>query len=187
MVSGTYVLPIFDSNSLSSSEALQFYQKYQVLHVRMSPPYSSSSSSSSSLCSWTNLVSLYKEFPHQIAKAWSVENAGDAAASSNENSPFVLFLNNKSPPPKTFYVSCILQKEKAMLSKFLSSCPLATPPFFFDSTSSPASCWGHVIHSAPIWLFVGQNTHPLQPLQGNIQFRFFNAVRLIASPLPQTN
>ena len=155
---------------------LDYYQKYQILLIRNG----SRRTAAGNMEAVTLLSDMYVSFGASIDKHWSIENAGTNTNHDQLNPLSVLTSignhrtvkkrsrNHQQQLPHSFYVSCILQsKSNELQSQFLAACPYAVPPFFpqkNDASAVVPSPWGNVIHSAPVWLFMGRHHRSSSPL-----------------------
>ena len=78
------------------------------------------------------------------ATPWSVENAG--ACPRTALGPPNVFVTSELPGG-AWYISCILQREKAALEAFFQGVPLRTPPVLPDAR-----------HDGGVWVFLGANS-----------------------------
>jgi hypothetical protein len=162
-------LPAFDSAS-DPKILLDYYQKNQILLIR-----NGARTGGNIVAAVTVLIDMYHRFRTSIDKNWSIENAG-TSTNRNQLSPLSVLTSigsyhvakkrtrNHHDLPNSFYVSCILQSEcNDLQSQFLAACPYAVPPFFPQmndgSSNDHSNVWGNVIHSTPIWLFMGRHHH----------------------------
>jgi hypothetical protein len=132
-------VPIFDSESITSEAALQFYWKNQFLHVR--------TGHGESHAPLQGLLSAFQKNPEAIQRHWTIENPGRGGGRPLTAQSF---FNNKARFNGQFYVSAILQSSDVITADFLQSCPLQELPFVQD--------WGTFEHSHPVWVFMGCNT-----------------------------
>ena len=152
-------LTAFDSTT-DPKILLDYYQRHQILLVR------NGSHSSCNISAVTLLYDIYDRFGTTMAKNWSIENAG-TSTNHDQLSPLSVLerisshhaakKRSRNHLPGSFYVSCILQSDRNDLqSQFLAACPYTVPPFFPQKKDASAA-WGHVTHSAPVWLFMGRH------------------------------
>jgi hypothetical protein len=80
-----------------------------------------------------------------FAKHWDVENPGQHSRDSLSHK---CILGSRAFPDGAFYVSAILQRDKAALKSFFKQAPFACPPLI----GTPK-----VQHDDGVWLFVGSN------------------------------
>ena len=194
-----------------SADAIAFYRRYQILHIRCSSSpvkskkqmASSSSStvgespsSSHSLAVLTVLSELFQadegKYKDIFLESWTVENAGkkgetrdkhedkDKSKNKNKNkrnskhelalTPEVFFSSSTSTDryrdhSGSYYVSCILQQDPALVERFLNRMPVSLPPFILTEASSEGKekgegkgAWVGMRHTLPVWVFMGH--HP---------------------------
>ena len=134
-------LKSFGMSELDSEDALAFYKKNQILHLK---GVDGRTSGMDVLCKF------HKQNPSALENTWTVENAGNLS----ENSITVdNFLNlkgiTKTNAFSNCYVSTILQDSKTSVNEFLSNFPFDRPPC--------TSAWPKYQHSLPLWLFMGRH------------------------------
>ncbi len=155
-------LPCFSADNLDSEDALDFYRRHQILHVRCSTKQNTNKTPLEILRS----LHANKDIS-SIEATWCVENGGaddetttkgkgKKAATQEKITPAKFFEETSKGGvganlPKSCYVSCILQDSKKIVDSYLSQCPISTPPFVNSRH------WSQFRHSLPCWIFVGRH------------------------------
>lgn len=130
-------LTVFD-DCLTSSEALAYYEKYQVLHVR-------SSGREKSLDGLQVLQSLYQKHPSIIDQNFTLEST--STKKKMDSFEFADVSSLKDP----LYISVLLQQKAEAVQAFLDHMP--------PSSSIPAftSQWEDFSCTLPVWVFLATN------------------------------
>jgi hypothetical protein len=177
-------LPIFDCNSITSSQALEYYKRYQILHYRVSPDEAAESSNTSNISPLAGLRSIYRDKPAQVAKQWTIENDGDrddAASVLNPEAVLgdVTYTGNKNAATAVVAGSTGGTAVGNVTKISTTSITTTTLPLqFYVSTilqddadansrflqsagvATPPfvdSSWGQFNHGRAIWVFAGSN------------------------------
>eukprot|EP00605_Chrysophyceae_sp_TOSAG23-4_P002909 GSChrysophyteH1.ASY1.ANO1.3204.1 assembled CDS len=160
-------LPCFLADELTNAEALKFYQRYQVLHIRCPRSASNNKKKQKPLKVLEDIYFTRGPLESSISSTWCLENGGNVAEKAGkkkEITPKLFFTEHpkgsKSLLPSSCYVSCILQGNRTAVDSYLSKCPRSSPPCV------DLSNWKGYEHSAPVWLFIGRNLGGESPLQG---------------------
>ena len=116
-----------EASTLTAETAAALYQRDQLLWIRLPEPERAACSSFSP---GLNLHRLNQAHPKAVSSRWSVENAGSCCRS--ELQPGSLLSSPTSLLGGRWYVSAVLQRNKAALGSFLGGLPFAAPPPVFS-------------------------------------------------------
>jgi len=156
-----------DDEDSINSEALDYYEKYQILLLR---PSSNSNADKSAL---TILQGAYKKYRSIIDETFTIENktnddsnntrktrsnSSSSSSSSSIRSEDIFDSKHcKKDHLKSWYCSFIVQKDDNFINDFLTKVPYKIPPVFNDSKEN--NQWSNKFqHTKPIWVFIGSHT-----------------------------
>ena len=131
-------VPTFVAKSLTSKDALDFYWKHQILHVR--------TGLGEAPAPLQGLHAAFEKNPDAVQRHWTMENAGRGGRLLTAKS----ICSGRSRLSGQFYASTILQGCDGVAEEFLRFCPTQELPF--------VKAWGTLEHSQPVWIFLGCNT-----------------------------
>ena len=142
------------SGDIDYEEALEYFRRYQILHIRTFKSSDRGSGSGSKSFGPAQLQEMFEKFPNELKANYNVE-VESKLGGRNVAIEQVFTKNREGQIEGSWYVSSILQAAKKgskvakEIENFVASkLPIVKPRLFDDID---------VKQSAPVWLFIGQH------------------------------
>jgi len=159
IINSIKVFHIDSTDDDSIGEALDYYEKYQILLLR---PSSNSKPEKSAL---SIVQGVYKKYRSIINETFNIENKTNdddnntrktRNGSSIRSEDIFDSKHCKIDHLKSWYCSFIVQKDDNFINDFLTKVPYKMPPVFNNSNRN--NHWSNKFqHTKPIWVFIGSH------------------------------